>query len=259
MIKRTDVFGGDQISADERYRLMCIESDNFDWGTHTECPTISMRSPYMFLAKSDESPYDRKTKALSFVKMSCFACSMCELGRNGVTRDDKLYHDPHVFSNMNPVRVMVIGQNPGWNEVVESAPFVGDSGKAFDAEIVKYGLAREDFYITNAVKCHTDKNARPLNKHIERCKPFLDIEINTIRPVLIITLGALAFEAVCPGVKFSDSFRKIVMSDRYDIPVFAVYHPSNRNLDDEAIFNEFKVQMRIACKLVLDMKRSNRL
>ncbi len=148
------------------------------------------------------SSYDRKLAMLEHVRLACSVCTMCELGLKDATRNG-VDRNPHVFSNMRPHRFMIIGQNPGWDELAVNEPFVGAAGKNFDIEIEKHGLSRNDFYICNAVRCFTTDNQRPNSKHIERCDVFLRIEINLIKPKLLVALGSVAFEQLCPGVNFS--------------------------------------------------------
>lgn len=205
-------------------------------------------------APATETTYERKLRMLEPMYRTCMACSMCSLGRRLVDRDGLgVMRDPHVFSNQNPTRFLVFGQNPGFNEVIKGEPFVGDSGNNFDVHLVANGLSRLDFYISNVVKCLTDKNARPEQKHIERCRPFVDMEVNLLRPLLIVALGGVAFEQFCPGKVFADGLGTITMS-RYEVPVFAVYHPSPLNLEDAGRRVEFAKQMRLMCGLVKHMK-----
>lgn len=240
----------------ERHLRMVAEMEAFDWVTLSppSAPAEIGRPYLMFLAPSSESPQERRLRMLEHVKRSCMACTMCELGRKPATRDGKLLRDPHVFSSMTPTRFMVVGQNPGWNEVCQSEPFVGDSGANFDAEVAANGLAREDFYICNTVRCYTAGNERPLEKHVQRCRPFLDIEMNLIRPLLVAALGAVAFDRLCPGSRFSDALGGITDSPLYEVPVFALYHPSPLNLKDPDVAAAFKDQMRLLCGLVKRMK-----
>lgn len=233
------------------------ELDNFDWVGHKRTTTDTWplpRTHLMFQAPTTESDYDRKLRMLTQVANACMACSMCELGRRGVQRDTPVLRDPHVFSNMNPVRVIAVGQNPGWTEVLSRQPFTGEAGQNFDRELAAGGLSRADFYVTNCVKCHTDRNARPSAKHMARCAPFLDIEIGLIRPRLIVALGSVAFGALCPEAEFSASLGVLVESAKYELPVYATYHPSPRNLDEPSLLAAFRKHMRILCAVVAKLK-----
>lgn len=204
-----------------------------------------------------ETAYDRKLRMLRQLSQTCAACTMCELGAKDAVRGTTI-RDPHVLSNMNPKRFMVVGQNPGWTELEKCEPFVGAAGKNFDEELAKNGLSRQDFYICNTVRCFTQGNEKPTEHHIETCKPFLSMEISLIKPLLIVALGAVAFERLCPGVKFSDSLKKIVKNAAGQ-PVFAVYHPSPMNVNDPERRAAFNEQMAVLCGVVGKLKEKYKL
>jgi DNA polymerase len=178
---------------------------------------------------------------------------MCELGLQGAEKNLEV-RDPHVFSNMNPSRFLVVGQNPGWDELKQHEPFVGAAGKNFDAEIAKHGLDRKSFYISNTVRCHTKDNQKPTPRHMDRCEPFLRMEIGLLKPKLVITLGAVAFAQFCPNNEYSKSLKTIIKSEKFDVPVFAVYHPSPMNFRDEHRKIEFAKQVHILCTLLKRIK-----
>lgn len=186
---------------------------------------------------------------------TCQACSMCELGLKPVV-DGHEARDPHVFSSMTPADVMVVGQNPGAQEIKVGQPFVGPAGKNFDVEIAKHGLSRADFYICNCVRCFTQNNDPPTDRHKERCEPFLRLEIGLLKPKLVVTLGAVSFSQFCPGTKYSDGLRQITQSQRYGVPVFAIYHPSPRNLSDGSRRKAFAEQVAVLCALVKRFRKA---
>lgn len=232
------------------------ELEAFDWFGH-KGPTEPLFKPEILSIMqlkdpSAETPYDRKLRMLRQLSLTCTACSMCELGQKEAIKDN-IARDPHVFSNMNPTRLMILSDNPGWDELEKGSPFVGAAGKNFDTALQTYGLTRSSFYITNAVKCYTKDNAKPDNDHQSKCKPFLDMEINLIKPKLIITLGASAFELMCPGLNYGENLCKIVKSTQFDKPVLPVYHPSPLNLSNSGRRTEFYRQIKILCGLVNKM------
>lgn len=231
-------------AANEQSERIRKEQDEFDWF-----------GPAFFEkpAMPPELAFERKLHMLEPLKSVCSVCTMCELGRKLAIRDGD-FHNPHVFSNMNPTRFVVVGQNPGWTEVCKKEPFVGESGDNFDRELAMNGLTRDDFYICNTVRCYTDANARPTEKHVARCRPFLDMEINLIQPLLVAALGAVAFARLCPGVEFNKSLGNIVESSVYEVPVFALYHPSPLNLQEPERAVAFSEQMRLLCGLVKRLK-----
>jgi uracil-DNA glycosylase len=197
----------------------------------------------------NESPFERKLRMLKQMSLCCSACTCCELGRKDAERNG-ICRDPHVLSNMNPTRFFVCGQGPGWDEITKGTPFIGASGKNFDDELANNGIDRSLFYITNTIKCFVKDNAKPNYQQTQKCKPFLMMEIGLINPLLVITLGASAFEALCPGIRYSESLGKITKSEEFGVKIFAAYHPSPLNLADKSRRADFKHQIAILAKLI---------
>lgn len=192
---------------------------------------------------------DERITMLRSLRDTCKDCIMCELGRKlKVVHNERI--DPHVFSTMNFSRIMVIGQNPGFNECKQDEPFVGQAGENFNAEIGKHGLNRSNFYITNIVKCHTDDNTKPSEEHIQRCSLFLKMEINIIAPIFVVTLGAPSFSYLCQNAIYGKALGKMTYSDVIDRKVYAIFHPSPRNLAIESRKEGFERQIHMLCKLV---------
>lgn len=189
-------------------------------------------------------------KILRPLKATCKECRMCRLGRMEHEHNGKPLPEPHVFSNMNPTKFMVVGQNPGFNECVKDEPFVGEAGDYFNRTITKFGIQREMFYITNTVKCHTPENRKPDVDESETCQHFLHMEIKTIRPRFVVALGAVAFEALCPKLAFSASLGKLVKSEKFGVSVYPIYHPSPRNMADPGRKTRFEEDIRVMCQLI---------
>ena len=211
---------------------------------------IQYRKPITILDVMElggETWKDRMYRMLRPMKTTCLACSMCDLGRRVNSNGD----DPHVFSTMSPSKWMVVGQNPGANECKQGEPFVGDAGEFFNKVIKKNGLSRGKFYISNIVKCHTENNEKPTTLHSQRCRPFIHMEIQLLRPVLIITLGAVAFDTFCPELRLSDHLGKIVESSTFEgQKIYPVYHPSPRNMSVSERKRRFIKDIAKLCKLI---------
>jgi DNA polymerase len=192
---------------------------------------------------------DKRIAMLRSLRDTCKDCVMCELGRGiKVVQGERI--DPHVFSTMNFSKFMVVGQNPGFNECKQDQPFVGPAGENFNSEIVKHDLTRKDFYITNIAKCHTDGNQKPSTTTIKRCAAFLQMEINIMMPLFVITLGAPSFGYLCPDAIYDKALGKMTPSKIIEKKVFAIYHPSPLNLNVEARRRAFEKQIATLCKLV---------
>jgi len=93
-------------------------------------------------------------------------------------------------------RIMFIGEGPGRDEDLQGEPFVGPAGQKLTVLLRNAGLAREDVYITNIVKCRPPDNRDPRPDEVEACREFLDGQIACIEPALICTLGAPALRTL---------------------------------------------------------------
>ena len=138
--------------------------------------------------------------------------------------------------------MMLLGEQPGDQEDLNGQPFVGPAGQLLDVAIQRAGLIRKDLYLTNAVK-HFKWEPRgkrrlhktPAQREVEACAHWLDQELQTVQPAVIVALGATALSALLQ--------RKVTLRDYVDAPfqaagrwVVATYHPSFalRQQDDAA-------------------------
>ncbi len=91
-----------------------------------------------------------------------------------------------VFGVGNPnADLMFIGEGPGSEEDRQGIPFVGPAGQLLTKIINAIDLSRDDVYITNVVKCRPPRNRDPEPVEVEECRPFLDRQIDAIRPKVI--------------------------------------------------------------------------
>jgi uracil-DNA glycosylase len=96
-----------------------------------------------------------------------------------------------VFGEGSPTAdLMVVGEGPGREEDLQGRPFVGRSGELLDRLLVEEaGLAREQVYIANVVKCRPPGNRDPEPEEIEACRPYLEQQVALIGPRVLLTLG----------------------------------------------------------------------
>ena len=90
--------------------------------------------------------------------------------------------------------VMLVGQNPGKEEVKQGRPFVGRSGQYLNSVLEKYGLDRSRMYITGVVKEPTPGNRKPKAAEIKRWMPCLEAEITEVNPNVIVLMGRVAWK-----------------------------------------------------------------
>ena len=134
--------------------------------------------------KSDLPQLNDSGQQLEKLKISCLACSCCDL-RNGC--------EQVVFGDGNPhARLMLIGEGPGADEDRLGIPFVGRAGQLLDRILNAAQIKRDQIYITNVVKCRPPANRLPVQNEVDTCLSYLKKQIELIDPKLILCLGALA-------------------------------------------------------------------
>jgi uracil-DNA glycosylase len=141
-------------------------------------------------ADESEAPRDetavvrQRDESLEEVRADLGECKRCRL-------NEKRSHI--VFGTGNPkAGLMFIGEGPGHEEDRQGLPFVGAAGQLLTKIIHAIDLTREDVYITNVVKCRPPNNRDPEPDEVEACRPFLDRQIESIRPRVICALGRVA-------------------------------------------------------------------
>ena len=120
--------------------------------------------------------------------------------------------------------IMFIGEAPGYHEDQMGRPFVGPAGQFLDKLLASINLKRSQVYIANVIKCRPPNNREPSSEEIENCRPWLDRQIEIIRPKMIVTLGRYSMARFFPGKtisKIHGTAQKI-----NGVIYFAMYHPA---------------------------------
>jgi DNA polymerase len=131
-------------------------------------------------------PASSRRERLALLEEQVRTCTRCEL-HTGRTQT--------VFARGNPDSSLVfIGEGPGQEEDRTGQPFVGPAGQLLDKMIAAMGLHRDDVYICNVVKCRPPKNRTPLPHEAGACAPFLEAQVDTVAPRVIVALGRCAAE-----------------------------------------------------------------
>jgi uracil-DNA glycosylase family 4 len=103
--------------------------------------------------------------------------------------------------------VMLVGQNPGREEVKHNRPFVGRSGQYLNKVLEKNGLDRSKLYLTGVVREPTPGNRKPNAAEIRRWMPCLEAEIKEIRPDVIVLMGQVAWETPrFEGIEYMETY-----------------------------------------------------
>jgi DNA polymerase len=145
----------------------------------------------------------------------CTRCRLCE-GRTQI-----------VFGDGDPrAALMFIGEGPGETEDLRGVPFVGRAGELLTQMIEKgLGIARRDVYICNIVKCRPPGNRTPLTDEVATCRPFLDGQIDAVRPRVIVALGKPAASLLL-GRDVAITRARGTWHAYRGIPVMPTFHPA---------------------------------
>ena len=148
------------------------------------------------------------------------------------------------FGNCNS-DIVLVGEAPGAQEVIQGRPFVGKAGKNLDDFLLYTGIERENVYITNVVKYRPYRisysnnmvNRAPTKDEIDAFRPFLVKEIEIIDPKVIVTLGNTPLTALSRGNVTIGRVHGMVMDSIVEgKKLFPLYHPAsiiyNQNLRD---------------------------
>jgi uracil-DNA glycosylase family 4 len=167
----------------------------------------------------------RRERAIEHAAGVVEACRKCEIGS---TRTNSVYGEGDPCSP-----VMIVGEGPGENEDRLGRPFIGRAGELLEKMLAAIGLSREDVFICNTVKCRPTfddgkrlRNRAPEPQEMQNCRPYLEEQIEIVRPRLILALGAPAAKSFM-GEKFSISRQRGQWFEGPGgIPVIATFHPA---------------------------------
>ncbi len=156
-------------------------------------------------------------KTLDELNSITSGCLKCTLGH---TRTNL------VFGVGNPKsRVMFIGEAPGADEDAQGEPFVGRAGQLLNKILAAIEMKREDVYICNILKCRPPDNRDPMANEMEICTPYLEKQIDLIKPEFIICLGRIAAQWL---LKTNDSLTKLreKVHEYKGAKLIITYHPA---------------------------------
>jgi len=187
---------------------------------------------------------------LDALRQEVRGCTACELYRDATQA---------VFgAGLVKSEAMFVGEQPGDREDREGQPFVGPAGRVLDRALDAAGIDRRLAYVTNAVKHFRYEqrgkrriHQRPSAEHIRACRPWLDAELEVVRPRVLVCLGAVAAQALLGSqVKVTKDRGKPLESGLAPV-VLVTIHPSAilRERDEparEEAFSAFVADLRVA-------------
>lgn len=163
-----------------------------------------------------------------------------------------------------PVRIMLVGEQPGDQEDVAGEPFVGPAGRLLDKALVDAGIDRSTTYVTNAVKhFHFRRQGKrrlhqsPQARHMTACRPWLAAEYRALQPQLIVCLGATAAKTVLgPSARVGESRGAVMERDSLIGPgaFLVTIHPSavlrGQEEDRKAAYDGLVADLSVAAEYI---------
>ncbi len=148
--------------------------------------------------------------------LSCHLCSLSKTRKNVV------------FGEGNPdAQIMFVGEGPGEMEDNTGRPFVGRAGQLLTKIIENVlEIKREDVYIANIVKCRPPSNRVPTEEEASLCKPYLLKQIEIIKPLIIVSLGATSYRYLTGDLKAAISRVRGEVFNFGNAKLIPTYHPS---------------------------------
>jgi len=164
---------------------------------------------------------------LEKIKEEVLGCKRCLLYKSRT--------NPVVGEGSSRAKILFCGEAPGYNEDKEGRPFCGAAGKILDELLVFAGIKREEIYIANLLKCRPPENRNPLKEEIDACVPYLDRQIEIIKPKAICSLGNFATAYILEKYGLKDQVQGIskihgkifeVKTLFQNVKIIPFYHPA---------------------------------
>jgi len=170
----------------------------------------------------ERSPVPMDWEGLRAAVKDCQVCKLCS------TRTQTVFGVGHASAQL-----MIVGEGPGADEDARGEPFVGRAGKLLDEMLKAIGRSRADtesggsVFIANVVKCRPPGNRDPEADEVEACRPYLDRQIELVRPKLIVALGRVAAQRLLGSNEPLSRLRGPIHSyGPTQTPLFITYHPA---------------------------------
>lgn len=164
---------------------------------------------------------DRRA-ALDAIAGEVRVCTRCRLSQ---TRTNAVPGEGHPDTE-----VVLVGEGPGHHEDLQGRPFVGAAGSFLTQLVRSIGWQREEVFITNVVKCRPPGNRDPLPDEMAACSPYLQRQMDTLDPALVVTLGRFSLQAFMPGARIGAVHGTAQPVDpgtgARNAHAYAMYHPA---------------------------------
>src|SRR3954464_7550615 len=194
----------------------------------------------------------RSLKALAAAEAECTRCPLYKFATQVVPGEGR-----------TRAHLMLVGEQPGDQEDLAGKPFVGPAGRILDQALAAAGIARDEAFVTNAVKHFKfeQRGKRRLHKRpnayeIERCRWWFEQERAIVKPAAIVALGATAARSLFGRAVTIGNLRGLAQVLADGTPAFVTIHPSYLlRIQDEADkrreYQAFVADLRLAAKMLV--------
>ena len=190
-------------------------NDNLETGALESAPDIEAK------VSTDITIDAEKIATLDLTKLAEFVdtCQVCDLHK---TRKQTVFGVGHHKADW-----LIIGEAPGADEDRQGEPFVGRAGQLLTQMLRAIGLAREEVFIANILKCRPPNNRDPKSSEILACNAFLNRQIELLEPKIILALGRIAAQSLLQTDTPIGKLRgKLYHLEENNIPTVVTYHPA---------------------------------
>ncbi len=179
----------------------------------------------MAKASPTAAPFVPASRSLRTLGAAARACRGCDLYK----------HATQVVFGEGPKqsKVMFVGEQPGDQEDRQGAPFVGPAGAMLDKALAEAGIPRQQVYLTNAVKHFKWEprgkrriHKKPRLSEVKACRPWLEAELDAVKPMVVVCLGATAAQSVMGSSFKLMAQRGQLLDSPLAARVLATIHPS---------------------------------
>jgi uracil-DNA glycosylase family protein len=204
----------------------------------------------------DFLPRKRTLEALRQAAQSCKGCDLYENATQTVFGEGQ-----------KRANIMFVGEQPGDQEDRQGLPFVGPAGRLLDKALVEARISREHVYVTNAVKHFKwiwrgkrRLHQKPAIRQVAACRPWLEAELESVRPKIVVCMGATAAQSVLgKPVPITKERGKFIESESGPI-TFITIHPSaiyrRREKDEqEKEYRRFAEEMKLVSRKLRSLRR----
>ena len=203
-------------------------------------------------------------RSLATLRQEARTCRACDLWKLATQT---------VFGEGPPTaEIMLVGEQPGNQEDRSGHPFVGPAGKLLDRAMEEAGIKRSDVYVTNVVKHFKWAAAtrgkrrihkKPRDSEIQACRPWLDAELDAVKPTVLVCLGASAAQSLLGKDFRVTRDRGKSIASPLAPKVIATVHPSSilraqENESRESEMQSFIEDLRIVARLAKENKATRR-